>query len=427
MGKTALVLAGGGSRGSYQIGVWQALREMDIHPDMITGTSVGALNAAMIVQNDFDHALSLWSTLETSMVFDVQIDNKLPKKQRILGALKKFFGEFVRQGGVDNTPLRSILEQYIDEGMVRRAPAEFGLVTVEMGTGKPCQLWREDIPKGELIDFLLASSAIYPAVRAQEIDGVKYVDGGYYDNMPVEMALKKGADNIIAVDLEAIGNNLRGVLNLKQAKYVKHIKCYWDLGSILLFDGSQAKRNIRMGYLDTMRAFGIFEGFAYTFAVGTGKIMAEYYENYPFLLEMLGLKNGDKLADSLVGKVMKIGSKGPFSVENPSVAGAELAGEIFSVDFDKIYTVEIFNRNLHQKIDELTLPAGLFDEKAGGLEALRESLSLLDKKVRTLYLAKVFSDVITKQSRVNLSPLAALMTDEFLAAGYLLLSGILSM
>lgn len=63
MAKTAVVLAGGGSRGAYQIGVWKALREMGIEYQLVTGTSVGALNGALMVQGDYEKALSVWENL----------------------------------------------------------------------------------------------------------------------------------------------------------------------------------------------------------------------------------------------------------------------------------------------------------------------------------------------------------------------------
>ena len=68
--KTALVLGGGGSRGAYEIGVWQALRELGIPVNMVTGTSVGAINGAMIAQDAFELAVSLWKEIDTPMVFD---------------------------------------------------------------------------------------------------------------------------------------------------------------------------------------------------------------------------------------------------------------------------------------------------------------------------------------------------------------------
>ena len=82
--KTGLVLGGGGSRGSYQIGVWKALREAGIVPDIITGTSVGALNGALMVQNSYEKAVALWETLTTTSVFD------FPKEPNFLDYTKTF-------------------------------------------------------------------------------------------------------------------------------------------------------------------------------------------------------------------------------------------------------------------------------------------------------------------------------------------------
>ena len=63
MNKTAIVLAGGGSRGAYQIGVWKALREMGIDYQLVTGTSVGALNGVLMVQQEYDKALAVWENI----------------------------------------------------------------------------------------------------------------------------------------------------------------------------------------------------------------------------------------------------------------------------------------------------------------------------------------------------------------------------
>ena len=71
----ALVLGGGGANGSYEIGVWKALRELKIHINAIFGTSVGALNAMLIIQNDFNKAYELWKTLTINKV--IKIPNQL--------------------------------------------------------------------------------------------------------------------------------------------------------------------------------------------------------------------------------------------------------------------------------------------------------------------------------------------------------------
>ncbi len=93
MEKTALVLAGGGSRGSYELGVWQALREMDIDIDIVTGTSIGAINGALIAQGDYDTAVELWNKIETSHVFEVEMDEQLSLKQKVAQAYKTFLSK----------------------------------------------------------------------------------------------------------------------------------------------------------------------------------------------------------------------------------------------------------------------------------------------------------------------------------------------
>ena len=67
--KKAIVLSGGGSKGAYQIGVWKALRKLNIKYDLITGTSVGALNAALMTQKDYYRAIWLWYNLNFNIVF----------------------------------------------------------------------------------------------------------------------------------------------------------------------------------------------------------------------------------------------------------------------------------------------------------------------------------------------------------------------
>ena len=69
--KVALVLGGGGARGAYEAGVWQAMTELGIDIDIVTGTSVGSINGAMVCQRDLELTLRMWKELETHMIFDV--------------------------------------------------------------------------------------------------------------------------------------------------------------------------------------------------------------------------------------------------------------------------------------------------------------------------------------------------------------------
>ena len=77
--KRAIVLSGGGGKGSYQIGVWKALKKLHKKYDVVTGTSVGALNGAYMVQNDFQKAMDTWKNINYEMIFDDPLEIKSKK------------------------------------------------------------------------------------------------------------------------------------------------------------------------------------------------------------------------------------------------------------------------------------------------------------------------------------------------------------
>ena len=254
----ALVLAGGGARGSYQVGVWRALMELDWHPQIITGTSVGGLNGAMFVLDLYETARDMWLTIRSRDVME------LPEENADLSALHQFLRRVVKEGGMDVTPLEEIVERVLDEDALRAAPIRFGIVTVEQRGLRPRELTLEDIPAGQVRDYLMASAACFPALRARQIDGVKFLDGGYSDNMPTGLAKTMGAEELVCVDLEGVGITRPNLTGLPTTM----IRSYWELGDILHFDPDTAKRNIELGYYDTLRAFGRIRGCAY--AVDSG-------------------------------------------------------------------------------------------------------------------------------------------------------------
>lgn len=254
--KTALVLSGGGSRGAYEAGVWQALSEIGIEINIVTGASVGSINGAMVCQGDLDSTISLWKEIETHMIFDV------PKGSQPLDYAK----EIIFNKGAGTSGLKELLTQYIDEDKIRKSPIDYGLVVVERSGLKPHFLFKEDIKEGQIIDYIMASSSVFPAIHAYEIDGKEYIDGGYADLLPINMALSKGADKVIAVKLDALGiiNNE----SIKKAPNLTIIESNWNLGNTLIFDVKNSKRIMRLGYLDTMKTFDILTGEYYTFAKG---------------------------------------------------------------------------------------------------------------------------------------------------------------
>lgn len=254
MGTTCrgLVLAGGGAKGSYQVGAYRALKELGWQPDIITGTSVGCLNAALFVLDKVSEAEELWKNLDIHGVLEMP-DGKTPEE------LQNFLLDTVRSGGLDLEPLGDVIDRYLDEDAIRAAPVRYGLVMTEMNTLKSVQLPLAQIPQGRLKEYMMASSACFPALRPRTIDGVKYIDGGWRDNMPLTLAASMGATELVAVDIEGVGYNKPNRTGLP----TRLIRSHWDLGPMFDFDGVRAVRNMALGYLDTLRVFGRVGGTAY--------------------------------------------------------------------------------------------------------------------------------------------------------------------
>ena len=156
--KTALVLSGGGSRGSYQIGVIKALKKLNIKIDMVIGTSAGALNAAMIATGSPEIAEQLWLSTASKEIFDLDtempdiintIKDKLHIDDDIFGNLSlppdQFVGfarDILSQGGVTSDGMENLIKKYIDENKIRKSPMDFGLVTVEYPSLTPYKLMK---------------------------------------------------------------------------------------------------------------------------------------------------------------------------------------------------------------------------------------------------------------------------------------------
>lgn len=429
MQKNALVLSGGGSRGAYQLGVWQALRELDFPIDIVTGTSVGALNAAMIATGDFENTRSLWMNMKTDMIFDVSIDETLPAKQKSTMMVRQFMHDYAAKGGMDSYPLKQLLDQYCDEQKIRENPIECGFVCVDKQTLKPCEIYKEDIEEGMLNEYLVASSSLYPAIKSHEIDGKQYIDGGYYDNLPVELATRKGADFVLAVDLEAVGMVRRETL--KAAKTLIRQRCYWDLGPILVFDRDRISRNIRLGYLDTMKIFRVFDGIAYTFIRNeVPAFIKRKKADFADLNTVLGLTFGAKenvtKREELFFLRMKTFLDRKYNQQVDLRFSSffkccmESAGEIFGLSPETIYSVERFNERLTERVNALDVEFTATD-KLGSLKNLQQTLALFEKPVRTLYLGTLMKKAVLEERKLDLLGLSLFLPDELLGAYYLAL------
>ncbi len=268
-----LVLAGGGARGVYQIGVWKALRELNILPTMAVGTSIGAINGALIAQNDFEIACEVWQSITLEKVLSISSPLKIPENLLNIGNAEGVVRELVRNTGLDTTPLRELLMEYISEKRVRASLTRFGLATFSLTDFKQIEIFIDEIPEGKLIDYILASACV-PGFCPVEIDKKRYLDGGLVNNLPISLALQGGAMNILAVDL-----GLLPIIKHPNPKgaNVQVIRHNGTLGGFLDLDHEVLTRGMKLGYIDAMREFGKLMGGEYAFDVASYSTLLRKY------------------------------------------------------------------------------------------------------------------------------------------------------
>lgn len=250
--KYGLVLEGGGAKGAYQIGAWKALRENGIQICAVAGTSVGALNGALICMDDVAKAEHLWETISYSKVMDVDDDlmesvyqGKLSPKEALIKGIRLF-----ADGGADITPLKELIAKNIDEDSIRSGNVRFYVLTFSITDRKELDLDLQQINKGELPEILLAS-AYLPVFKNQKLNGKMYMDGGMFNNVPLESLVKRNYKNIIMLRIYGLGREKK--VEVPEDVTVHSIAPRVNLGRMLDFDSKKSKRNILVGYYDAMR------------------------------------------------------------------------------------------------------------------------------------------------------------------------------
>ncbi len=310
-----VILAGGGTRGAYQLGAWKALKEMDIPISAIAGTSIGAINATFMVQDDAERLEKLYYDIDLDDVIDTDIEIGGNKSLFSLVNVVRVARDYLRHKGFSNEPLRKLLEQNVDiDKIYHRSSIDFGMVTYSVKDHKPLEILKKDIKKEEFIQYLLAS-ACFPIYKAQKIGDNLYMDGGLYDNMPINMMIRAGHKRFIVFDTSGPGVK-RGLIN--KEVYIKLIRPAESLGGVFEFNKERIRKNAKMGYLDTLKAFSKLQGHRYYFKTG------EF--------------------NTLLTK---------FSLQ--TIAGLEFAAKVYGMDELKIYSTDDFMKELREMHHEASV------------------------------------------------------------------------
>ena len=271
-----LILAGGGAKGAYQMGAWRAMLDLGVEFEAIAGTSIGAINGALIAQGNFDKAMKFWGSAEVANGINLPGELKANDNLFSFSNMPQIFHEVIKNGGVDVSPAKQIVADNIDEAVVRANNIPLAIVTFDLNGMKPVEMFVDEMPEGTLVDYLMAS-ARFPGLNNQGPEDTKYIDGGVYDNAPLGVLRKKGINRLIVIDISSRkGIGHKPDWSCADIIYIRPYDVQ-DLGAAFEFDKEMNERRMSMGYYDTKKAFGYLYGLDYYFNENEyRKLLAEY-------------------------------------------------------------------------------------------------------------------------------------------------------
>ncbi len=324
MAEYGLALGGGGTKGAYHLGVWQALQDMKIDVTCITGTSIGAINGAIIVQGNAKDAINLWKNISISNVLDTEELKDISQNLFDIKNIFKVFYAAYKSNGLETAPLRKLLESTIDEEKIRNSKIDFGLTAYSLDKLEETAVFKKEIPEGKLIDYLMASSSL-PGLKSTTINEKKYIDGGITNNIPADMIMNKGYKNIICVDVGGVGI-------VKDLQYsgtnIINIKCCEKIIGHMDFNDESISKMMKLGYFDTLKSFDYIKGYNYNFNISDyHKARIKYSEDIIigienaaqiFNIDPLKLYRFDTLKDAVVAVYKKSAQN---NTENSSLNG----------------------------------------------------------------------------------------------------------
>lgn len=347
----ALVLSGGGARGAYEAGVLKAIEELNLDVGGVYGTSTGALNGAFFVQGAVATLYKMWQNLSLSNVV------MLPSNFSTNTSNFYFYAvQHLMTKNFSVKPLYNLIKKFLNENKIRKSDIDFGLVTFDLSNFAPVEIYISQIPKGALIDYLMASSN-YPLFQRWTIEGNTYIDGGIYNNAPVNMALSKGFKKILLVDVSDIPIFLP---HIPQGTTLKIVKPSGPLGNVMDFVPKKERLWEKMGYLDTMKAFGKFVGqnyyiYPFTKNLLIDKMLKMNHNELEKIAELIGANvenctNDFAVYERIIPKILEMVPSTSFTSLNLSLM--EITAKYLGINRLIAYTQE----SLCEAISKAILP-----------------------------------------------------------------------
>ncbi len=359
-----VVLEGGGAKGAYQIGVWKALIEYGVKIKAVAGVSVGALNGALICMGDYEKAVNIWKNISYSRIMDVD-DGEMDKlmsrrfKEINIQAVRKESKKILVGRGFDVTPLRQLVEDNIEEKIIKESDIEFIMGTFNMSKLKEENISAKEAEEGYLKDYLMASAS-FPLFKKEKLNGKTYLDGGLTNNVPIDMLINRGYKNILVIRIYGIGMEKR--IKIPEDVTITYIAPKIHLCNVLEFDKKKAVRNINIGYYDALRLLKPLSGNRYY--IDSNKMEEDYLNSFLTLTkeQMEVFLSKDKsesnsvLRDFLeisckqIASLLKLDKK--WTYEDLYYGVLEYSAKKMRVKRFQLYTEEEFLGELRQRMEQ---------------------------------------------------------------------------
>lgn len=248
MTRYGFVLSSDGAKSSFEIGAWKALRELNLDISAVSGSFVGALNAALIAQNDFEKAVRFWRHVSAKELLGVNrhIAQRYTEEwsRTDTKAFKKNYMMYVNGKSEELDPLRDVINMFIDERAVRKSNIDFGFISISLQTLEAEMLTLKTIPNGKLNQYLLAA-ACFPQITQTNRAADAQFSAQY---SPYIIAEKFKSDIIISTDdVNIVPPSLKANVEIIKSSEAMELN--------INESAEEMKKNIIMGYTDTLKAF----------------------------------------------------------------------------------------------------------------------------------------------------------------------------
>ena len=258
MEKIGLVLEGGGVKGAYQVGALRAIEEYGLKFDGVVGTSIGAVNGALYVEGGYKCLYEMWKTIDTDTIFPIDMKYLKNIKDKdfdfdtlvYVGKCMFTVREILKK---THAQCSEFLSSHVKEEDLRNSPIDYGCVAYDLSDRKPVEVMKEDVEDGKLVDYIIASAS-YPALPPQVIDKKKFIDGGVWDNMPVNLIARHGYKKILVIRTNVKEKQPQRKFEFGDDVEVRYIIPRVDLGKAMAFSKERVSSFMAKGYGDAIVA-----------------------------------------------------------------------------------------------------------------------------------------------------------------------------